>query len=155
MKPDPAPARHFLYPATLFAHQEEHLVTTVLGSCVAVCLWDGATGTGGMNHFMLPLWNGEGLATPKYGNVAIDRLLNRMLALGCRRDGLVAKIFGGATIMNSGQGMYSVGARNILLAQEQLAGHGIPVAGADVGGGSGRKILFNTRTGVILLGRCS
>ena len=87
--------KHFLFPGTIFADPGEFQISTVLGSCVALCLWDSVAKIGGMNHYMLPFWNGEGLATPKYGNIAIEKLLSRMLRLGCRKENLVAKIFGG------------------------------------------------------------
>ncbi len=57
---------HYLHPGNLFAHRTPHIVTTILGSCVAVCLWDPINNIGGINHYMLPLWNGEGLPVPKY-----------------------------------------------------------------------------------------
>lgn len=146
--------KHFLFPGTLFVQNREHLVTTVLGSCVAVCLWDQSTGTGGINHYMLPLWNGEGLPTPKYGTIAIEKLLEKMFTLGCRQENLVAKVFGGANVMENMQGMYSIGDRNVQLARELLAEKGIPITGADTGGKLGRKLIFNTHTGVVLVGKC-
>jgi chemotaxis protein CheD len=57
---------HFLYPAALFASSQPYVINTILGSCVAVCLWDPVYKVGGMAHYMLPLWNGEGLASPKW-----------------------------------------------------------------------------------------
>lgn len=146
-------ARHFLFPGALFAHHDEHLVTTVLGSCVAVCLLDPANGIGGINHYMLPLWNGEGLPTPKYGNIAIERLVKKMLEFGLREEKLVAKIFGGANVLAAGPGIYSVGERNILLARQLLREHDIRVISEDVGGIRGRKVIFNTMSGEILVGK--
>jgi chemotaxis protein CheD len=146
--PDPLP-RHFLNPCTIFAHREEHLVTTVLGSCIAVCLWEASSGLGGINHYMLPLWNGDGLPTPKYGNVAIAKLIERMERLGARPERLVAKAFGGANVLGSGRGYYDVGRRNIQICEELLARHRIMVVSSDLGGEVGRKIVFNTRTGLV------
>ena len=144
--------RHFLLPCAVFAHQEEHLVTTLLGSCVAVCLFEPQMGCGGINHYMLPLWHGEGLATPKYGNVAIDKLVKRMLDLGCRRERLVGKVFGGASVVGDA-GVFNNGQRNIDLAMDLLKKNAIHVAVAEVGGDNGMKIQFNTRTGVVMLAR--
>ena len=70
-KPTDTP-KHYLYPSALFVKKEGHMVTTVLGSCVAVCLYDKVMGIGGINHYMLPFWNGNELASPKYGNIAIE-----------------------------------------------------------------------------------
>lgn len=145
--------KRFLQPCMLFAHREEHLVSTILGSCVAVCLWDPESLRGGMNHYMLPLWNGEGLPTPKFGNVAIDGLLKKMLGLGCVRENLVAKIFGGGDVLNVGPGLFQVGERNTLVAKQLLVGHGIRIVASDTGGTSGRRILFNTSSGIVLVAK--
>lgn len=145
--------RHFLFPGTLFADAREYLISTVLGSCVSVCLWDHLARKGGMNHFMLPLWNGEGLATPKYGNIAMERLLEKVLAIGCRRENLQAKVFGGANVNGSGLEVFMIGDRNITLAFEMLDEFGIAVAAHDVGGLVGRKLVMNTASGMIMVGK--
>jgi len=146
------PGRHYLYPGTLFAHREPHLVTTVLGSCVSVCLWDAAARVGGINHYLLPLWNGDGLPTPKYGNIAIAKLVERVQALGAGSK-LVAKLFGGASMWEKTDGLLAIGQRNIELAIELLEQHRIPVISSDLGGSVGRKIIFHTGDGSVLLKR--
>lgn len=145
--------RHFLYPGTIFAEPQQYQISTVLGSCVAVCLWDQVVRRGGMNHMMLPLWNGEGLATPKYGNIAMEKLLAKVLAIGCRREHLVAKVFGGANVSGSGLEVFMIGDRNITLALEMLEEFRIPVVAQDVGGRVGRKIIMNSETGVVMVGK--
>jgi chemotaxis protein CheD len=145
--------RHFLFPGTIFAESVEYEISTVLGSCVAVCLWDQQNRIGGMNHIMLPLWNGEGLATPKYGNIAIEKLLVKMLAIGGRREYMVAKVFGGANVSGTGLEVFMIGDRNIALALDLLAEFRIPVVARDVGGRVGRKIIMNSATGVVLVGK--
>ena len=147
--------RHFLLPCTLFVRPEEYQITTILGSCIAVCLWDPGLRLGGINHFMLPLWNGEGLATPKYGNIAMEKLLERMLGMGCRKERLVAKLFGGARIIQGPSPQFNVGGRNLGVATSFLAQKGIAIAGSQVGGSTGLKIIFNNRTGSVLAGRLS
>lgn len=142
---------HFLHPGAIFTDRNEYHITTVLGSCIAVCLWDPMLKTGGMNHYMLPLWNGEGLASPRYGNIAIQKLIEKMLRLGSKKQNLKAKIFGGAAVLNSSSSLLSVGARNILVAEDLLLQEKIPIVSQDVGGELGRKIQFNTTTGGILL----
>jgi chemotaxis protein CheD len=137
---------HFLYPAALFASKTPHLVTTILGSCVAVCLYDPAIQIGGINHYMLPLWNGQGLASPKYGNIAIEKLLEKMLSLGCSRNNIQAKVFGGGEVIETNITQFNIGARNIKLAHEVLDDLKIPIIGQSVGGKLGRKILFSTGT---------
>jgi len=145
--------KHFLYPGTLFADPRDFLISTVLGSCVSVCMWDAVARLGGMNHYMLPLWNGEGLATPKYGNIAIEKLRARLLAMGCRREHLTAKLFGGANVVGRGSDVFMIGDRNINLAYDLLKDFDIPVEACDVGGNAGRKVIMNTASGVILVGR--
>jgi chemotaxis protein CheD len=144
---------YYLHPGIVFAPDQPHLVTTVLGSCIAVCLWDPQLRIGGINHYLLPLWNGEGLATPRYGNVAITLLIDKLKAHGCRPNRLVAKVFGGATMWQGRETAFSVGERNASFAQRFLAEQKITVQGTDVGGDGGRKIIFNTGTGVVLLRR--
>ena len=143
----------FLFPGTIFAEPLEYQISTVLGSCVAVCLWDHVARKGGMNHIMLPLWNGEGLATPKYGNIAMEKLLAKVLSIGCRQEQLVAKVFGGANVSGTGLEVFMIGDRNITLVFQMLEEFGIAVVSKDVGGRVGRKIIMNSATGVVLVGK--
>lgn len=143
---------HYLYPSALFADSRPHQVTTILGTCVAVCLWDPINKIGGINHFMLPFWNGEGLASPKYGNIAIEKLVQKMLSMGSSPDYLQAKIFGG----KGGGGeqsssVYMIGERNIIVAKEMMKEYGIPVVSGSTGGDLGRKLMFFTDTGEVLM----
>lgn len=149
----PVTGEYYLYPGMLFAEPEPHRVTTVLGSCVAVSLFDPALRVGGINHYMLPLWNGEGLCTPRYGNVAIEALVERLLGFGCLASRLQAKLFGGAAMWDSRGSTVSVGDRNVELAWRMLERCGIPVVSNDTGGAAGRKIIFFTGTGEVFLRR--
>jgi chemotaxis protein CheD len=146
-------SEHYLYPGMLFADSKPHRVTTVLGSCIAVCLFDPLRGIGGINHYMLPLWNGEGLPTPRYGNVAIDALIERLQGLGCQVSRMQAKLFGGAAMWESGSSSVSVGERNIDLAWRLLDRYGIQVVASDLGGCMSRKLIFFTASGEVLLKR--
>jgi chemotaxis protein CheD len=151
MIPEQGEHTHYLVAGSLFAHEERHIVTTVLGSCVSVCLWDCARNRGGINHYMLPFWNGEGLASPKYGNIAIAKLLERMLELGSERRSLRAKVFGGGVVLNVTNPFMNIGERNVQLAEDILRSENIPIISADTGGKVGRKLIFNTETGTVLL----
>lgn len=144
---------HFLQPCMIFAHRLEHQISTVLGSCVSVCLWDTRRKLGGMNHYMLPLWNGEGLPTPKYGNIAIDRLVEKVLLAGARREDLVAKVFGGARVLGSHSDTFNIGAQNSQVARELLEKAGVPILASDLEGTCGLRVLFHTGTGVVLVRR--
>ena len=151
MIPEQGEHTHYLVAGSLFVHEERHIVTTVLGSCVSVCLWDCARNRGGINHYMLPFWNGEGLASPKYGNIAIAKLLERMLELGSERRSLRAKVFGGGVVLNVTNPFMNIGERNIQLAEGMLRSENIPIISADTGGKVGRKLIFDTETGTVLL----
>ena len=140
--------KHYLYPSALFAEKKPYLVDTVLGSCVAVCLFDTRLKIGGINHFMLPLWNGNGLASPKFGNIATEKLIEKMLRNGSSAKDLIAKVFGGANQMNSSM---NIGARNIEIAKEVLGNYGIPIKAENVGGTIGRKLKYNTGTGQVMM----
>lgn len=141
--------QYFLYPSTLYASGTPCMVTTILGSCIAVCLYDPVLRIGGINHFMLPLWNGEGLASPKYGNIAIEKLVEKMHQIGCKNGSLVAKVFGGGEVIEASSMHFSIGERNIKIALKLLEGYRIPVIASSVGGKLGRKILFNTGSGEV------
>lgn len=142
---------HYLYPAALFADTEPYLVDTILGSCVAVCLYDPIKKVGGINHYMLPFWNGNGLASPKYGNIAIQKLIEKLHSFGCKNEHLQAKIFGGGEVVETQTNLFRIGERNIKIAINTLKEQGIKITGKSVGGKQGRKIRFNTESGVVLM----
>lgn len=127
-------------------------ISTVLGSCVAVCLYDKKLGVGGMNHYLLPFWNGNGLQSLKFGNISIPKLIEAMIEKGASINSIEAKIFGGASINFSAcnQNML-VGEKNILVAKEILSDYKIKIVAEDVGGNNGRKIQFHLENGKVLL----
>jgi len=99
---------------------------------------------------MLPFWNGEGLESPRYGNVAIAQLFQKMLELGVKKEDIECKIFGGAEMLVEQVSVFNIGQRNIELAQKVISEIGIPVTSSSTGGKLGRKIHFNTGTGEVL-----
>ncbi|MCB0273416.1 MAG: chemotaxis protein CheD [Calditrichaeota bacterium] len=129
--------------------REPAIITTILGSCIAVCLWDQRQNIGGMNHFVLPLWNNDGIPSPRYGNIAIPKLLEKMTDMGSQRRDLVAKVFGGGAVIQSASGHLNVGERNIELARKMLTELRIPISGSSCGETHSRKIWFETETGRI------
>ena len=141
---------HFLYPGALFADYRPHNISTILGSCISVCLYDPVLRIGGMNHFMLPLWNGQGLASPRYGNIAIEKLISKMLNMGSNKNHLKAKLFGGGEVITTNISQFHIGERNIKIAVELLNEQNISIVGTSVGGQNGRKIIFNTYTGEVM-----
>ncbi|MCU4175877.1 chemotaxis protein CheD [Carboxylicivirga sp. N1Y90] len=142
--------QHFLYPSSLHVNKDPYVIKTILGSCVAVCIWDKKLKFGGMNHYMLPNWNGNDLASPKYGNIAIDKIIERMFYLGSEKKNLVAKIFGGGELLEASTGnSMLIGERNIRVARLMLEERDIPIVASSTGGKRGRKILFFNDTGEV------
>jgi chemotaxis protein CheD len=138
----------YLLPGRVFISREPSIVRMVLGSCVAVCAWDPYAEVGGANHFLLPHTFTTGQPSPRFGNVAIQQLLDQLLASGASRRNLKAKLFGGSCVLQAFQGREEhLGSQNVLAARAQLEGEGIPVVAEDVGGNSGRRVIFQTDDG--------
>jgi chemotaxis receptor (MCP) glutamine deamidase CheD len=144
---DSAGARHFLYPGQIFVTREPIAISTILGSCAAICLWDRHKQAGGMNHYLLPDGASDGPNRFRYGNVANPELLKQVLALGCEVRNLQAKIFGGSSAFSVDLS-HSLGTRNVDLADEFLRSAGIPVVERDVSGKHGRRLIFHVGDGV-------
>lgn len=126
-------------------------ISTVLGSCVSVCLWDHRQCIGGMNHFVLPDGPAEDEPT-RYGVSAMAALLRGMDALGCRRADLLAKVFGGAMVLPFvDEAVPTVGERNALFAVSELRKAGIPLVAQRTGGRDGLTIRFHTWNGDVLV----
>jgi len=143
--------KKFIHVVEIFVGAKPTEITTVLGSCVAVCLYDKVEQVGGMNHYLVPLWNDNGLQSPKYGNISIPKLIENMLNIGCEKYNLEAKIFGGGNVINVSQEDMMIGRKNILIAKEILREYSIKITAQDVGGNRGRKILMRSDTGKIFL----
>jgi chemotaxis protein CheD len=138
----------YLLPGELHASAEQTQVTTILGSCVSVCLWDQKLRIGGMNHFLLPMWREGGGRSTRFGDLAIRELLERMLRLGAQRKNLQAKMFGGAALFNGAKPYESsLGAKNVETAHMLLKQERIALMAQDTGGEQGRKLVFNTDDG--------
>jgi len=121
------------------------IITTTLGSCVAVCLFDTEARVGGMNHFLLPDARSDRTSVAsRYGAAAMEGLINRLLVVTDRRDRLRAKVFGGANVTTARN---DVGARNVEFVMDYLATEGIPALGWDVGGDMPRAVRFQPVTG--------
>ena len=137
----------FLYPGKLAAFKEETLITTLLGSCVAVALYDPTTKIGGLNHYLLPEPTHGENQSPRYGSYAIPTLIEELVKLGANPDKLQAKIYGGGNVINIthqiGEG---IGRRNIELAEKTLKSMKIAIIDKNVGGESARTIKLNTLT---------
>jgi chemotaxis protein CheD len=137
----PAPSSYFLKPGYIYLPTEPTVVSTVLGSCVAVILWDRKRKAGGVNHFQLPTCKDAGQPTARFGDASTGMLIRMMIEDGSRKKHLEAQIFGGA--YNRAISSRNVGEENILTARRVLARHGIRIVSEDVGGERGRKIVYD------------
>jgi chemotaxis protein CheD len=127
-------------PGEYFVSRDEMAIVTVLGSCIAACLWDRFMRIGGMNHFMLPDGDSSDVSG-RYGSYAMELLINEMLKLGARRESMQAKIFGGAQVMANFTTM-NVGERNTSFVTEYLQTERIPIVSEDVLDIYPRKVVF-------------
>ena len=129
----------------VYISAEPAILATVLGSCVAVCMWDATRGIGGMNHFVLPD-SVRGEKNSRYGDVSIEELEAGLLRLGSRITDLQAKVFGGAAVLPFGGGQ-TVGSNNVQLALEQLRRDRIRITAQRTGGTLGQQVRFHTWSG--------
>ena len=120
------------------------VISTILGSCVAVCLWDSRLRAGGMNHILLPDDSESRLASVGFGASDMERLTNALLKRGASREAMQAKVFGGAKIV---AGLSDIGARNIAFVRRFLRDEGIACLSESVGGTRPRQVRFWPESG--------
>lgn len=140
-----------ILPGEYYVTHNDELIVTVLGSCVSACIRDAAFGIGGMNHFMLPVgsvggsashsWNN---AATRYGNFAMEALINEILKNGGRRENLEVKVFGGGRVLEH---MTNVGRQNIAFVMEFIRTEGLQLLAEDLGDIYPRKVQFFPRSG--------
>ena len=136
----------YLHAGQIAVASEPAAITTILGSCVAVCLRDPDSRVGGMNHFLLP-HHVERERSPRFGSCAIPALIDAVVRAGASRRALVAKVFGGASVLGALGGGRNLGDENARLALRLLEEERIPVLDRDVGGTRGRKVVLLTDEG--------
>ncbi len=142
-----------LLPGEYYVSSAGEMLVTVLGSCVSACVRDVRLGVGGMNHFMLPLDVSRGnsargravSAATRYGNVAMERLINDILKLGGRRESLEFKLVGGGKVLPAVS--MDIGLRNISFVRRYVAEEGFTVAGEDLGDIYPRKVCYFPESG--------
>jgi len=138
------PGEHYV------TQSSEEMIVTVLGSCVSACIRDPRAGVGGMNHFMLPEsthgeW-GQASASLRYGNFAMERLINDIIRLGGRRSNLEIKVFGGANVLGNGG---TIGHKNSEFIQSYLKAECLPIAARHLYGGNPRRVHYFPSTGKV------
>ncbi len=146
-----------LLPGEYYVTNSDELITTVLGSCVSACIRDKETGVGGMNHFMLPETTQHKLNTgvesvvgnaTRYGNYAMEHLINTILENGGKRKNLQVKIFGGGKIIST---MGDVGRKNVEFVLEYIDTEALKLMTQDLGDIYPRKVIFFPKTGKVLM----
>ena len=147
-----------IHPGEYYTSKDDIYIATVLGSCISVALYDIKQGFGGMNHFMLPKSNrDEPLSSEdegRFGNFAMELLINDMINKGSSKQSLRAKVFGGGNVLDAGNSqMNMTGINNINFALNYLKAENIPIIVNDTGGIFPRKIYFNPLTSKVYLKR--
>lgn len=137
-------------PGEYYVTTDDMLVMTVLGSCIAACIWDPRVRVGGMNHFMLP--DGGNDSGGRYGSFAMELLINEMIKLGARRENMQAKVFGGGQVMHTFTTM-NVGERNTQFVLDYLQTERIAVISKDVLDIHPRKVCYFPATGKAMVKR--
>lgn len=144
-----------ILPGEFYMTTENVAIATTLGSCISACIWDAVTGIGGMNHFMLPItdkeahevnWGKRGMVSDatRYGNFAMEHLINMILKHGGRRVNLRAKVFGGGKVLKN---VSDVGQKNLSFALAYLKAEDIMIESSDLGNVYPRKVLFIPESG--------
>jgi chemotaxis protein CheD len=146
-----------LHPGDYYVAEPGEWIGTVLGSCVSACVRDVALGIGGMNHFMLPMdtleggsWSECAGAATRFGNVAMERLINEILKRGGQRQQLEFKLVGGGKVLDA---LTDIGARNIQFVRSYMRTEGFRVAGEDLGDVYPRKVQFDPASGSVRVKR--
>jgi chemotaxis protein CheD len=138
-----------ILPGEYFVHDEDMLIMTTLGSCIAACIYDRQAKVGGMNHFMLPDGAGD---SGRYGSYAMELLINEMMKRGASRMTMEAKVFGGGQVV-SGMTTMNVGERNTNFVMDYLKTERIPIVSKDVLDVYPRKVCFLPGSGKAMVKR--
>ncbi len=146
-----------IHPGEFYVSDEDEIIGTLLGSCIAVCLHDKQNIISGMNHFMLPgrisgsdIFNDK---SAKYGITAINILIEKMEKLGGLKENFEAKIFGGGHVMYTDRNYVTIPSDNIKLARVMMEIEDIPIVQSDVGDKFTRKLLMEVLSGKVFIKR--
>ncbi len=144
-----------ILPGEFYVSQKNERIETILGSCISACVRDPVAGVGGMNHFMLPVNKNTRDAQElsdanRYGNFAMENLVNTLLSKGAKRERLEFKLFGGGRIMSS---MTNIGWYNIGFAFDYIYTEGFKIVSQDIGDIYPRKVLYYPLSGRVRVRR--
>lgn len=142
-----------ILPGEFYVSKQGELIGTVLGSCVSACIRDPISKVGGMNHFMLPMNKNDARSKllknseeARYGNFAMEVLINELLKAGAKRRNLEVKLFGGGRVLSSMTSI-DIGNKNIEFARSYLYDEGLTIVSEDLGDVYPRKVLYFSDTG--------
>lgn len=144
-----------ILPGQYYVSKNDELIATVLGSCISVCVIDRVAGIAGMNHFMLPLYSNDHKdawgstlisAETRYGNFAMEHMINDIIKYGGVKSRLELKVIGGGRVMDQ---MTDVGLRNISFVYDYIANERLQLVKEDVGDCFPRKVVFHVKTGKV------
>ena len=148
-----------ILPGEIFVTRHDEFITTIVGSCIAVCIRDPVLRVGGMSLFMLPMQTGQergdsrpdagGLAL-RYGRSELERLINEVIKLGANRTRLKAKMFGGGRNIS---GMTDAAAKTIAYVRQFLRQHGLPLVEEKLGDSHPRRVMYFPNSGTALVKR--
>jgi len=158
-----------IFPGEYYVTNRREIISTILGSCISVCLFDSVSGVAGMNHFMLPVYNSvmaefeEKLNSPsnfynnelRYGTIAMEKLIGELQQAGANRKYLKAKVFGGGNVLQLATNSLAIGSRNTHFINAYLAFEDIEIVGQDLEKDYGRKIFFMTDQFKVFMKRIS
>ncbi|MDD1791936.1 chemotaxis protein CheD [Enterovibrio sp. ZSDZ42] len=143
-----------IQPGEVYVTSERELIATGLGSCISACVWDPFIELGGMNHFMLPFGDSDNIEgwdptqwrsnAARYGNYAMELLINTMIQQGAVKSRLRVKLFGGGTVMGK---QANIGEKNIAFIRNYVQSEGLNIVGEDLGSEFPRKVVFDPMTG--------
>lgn len=146
-----------ILPGEYYVTDKDEMIATVLGSCISACIRDKVLGIGGMNHFMLPIMPGENInlaqnilnQAARYGNWAMEHLINELLKLGALKQNLEVKLFGGSALM--GERTLNIGMKNIEFALNYVGIENLSLLGQDLGGAHPRKVIYSPKNGKVFV----
>lgn len=142
---------YFLKPGYIFLTAQPTKICTILGTGVALALFDTKNKIGGMSQFILPQIKGEPRSI--FAEPSIMGLLKMFHQIGSKKIDLEAHLFGGATRQNDEMKMKTLGENNAKQALKILKKMNVKLSGSDLGGHRGRKIVFNNTTGEIIIAK--
>ncbi len=139
----------YLLPGELIVTDDALKISTVLGSCVSVCLLDRERMIAGMNHYMLPINKINDVNRLRYGDTSLEDMLYQILKAGATINKLAARIYGGSSMFSNIESNFNIGKQNVAIAVQFLKKNNILIKSVETGGKTGRKVIFDTSAGLV------